>query len=332
MRRPALRPALASIALLLAVNCGGGSKSVTAPTPAAAPAPPPPWSLSGRVTATNTNTAVSRAHVDAFITAADTDASGAFTLTAPTGPPANQAFTATAAGYITRESVIRLPRTDSLTIDLISTAAPFDQTFYSQLARDAKDTPDADYPLYRWSTQLKFYLRTQDENGRPLTSQILETIRKGIREGVQYYTNNTYQAVIEEGPEQRPERTGYVNVEAKQVIPDGDYCGLSSSVGGNPMTIQLRIDVCGCGSIKVPVDVVEHEVGHAVGMFHVDGADNIMNATSTFNCRDVIPTARERYHAALMYARVRGNRSPDRDPGGTYLVWPMDGPAPGPRP
>ena len=325
------RRSVFAFALLIAASCGGGSKSATAPTPTPTPAPLP-WTLSGQVRATNTNTAVSRAHVDAFIAAADTDAGGAFTLTAPTGPSGNQAFTATAAGYITRESVIRLPRADSLTIDLISTAAPFDQTFYSQIARDAKDTPDADYPLYRWSSPLKFYLRTQDENGRPLTNEILDTIRKGIREGVQYYTNDTYQAVIEEGPEKRPERTGYVNVEAKQVIPEGDYCGLSSSVGGNPMTIQLRIDVCGCGRIKVPVDLVEHEVGHAVGMFHVDGADNIMNATSTFNCRDVIPTAKERYHAAIMYARVRGNRSPDRDPGGTYLARPVEGPAPGPRP
>jgi hypothetical protein len=314
-------------AVLLAASCGGGS------TPTAATPPPPPWTLSGRVVATNQGAPVAHAHVDPFFTqAVDSDAGGAFTLTAPNAPPSNQAFTATADGYMTRESVFAWPRSGSVDIDLISTAAPFDQTFYAQLARDAKDKPDADYPLFRWNTQMKFYLRTQDENGRPLTNEILDTIRKGIREGVQYYTNNTYQAIIEEGPEARSEQTGYVNVEAVQVIPEGDYCGLATDVGGNPSTIKLRIDVCGCGRIKVPVDVVEHEVGHAVGMFHVDGVDNIMHPTSDFNCRDVIPSAKEQYHAAIMYARPRGNRSPDRDPGGTYLARPIAEPRPGPRP
>ncbi len=319
-------------AALIVAGCGGGSKSAAAPTPVTPPAPPPPWTLNGRVVATNQGTPVAHAHVDAFIASADTDHGGAFTLTAPKGPAGNQAFTATADGFITRESVIALPRTAPLAIDLISKAPPFDQTFYNQLARDAKDKPDADYQLYRWSTQMKFYLRTTDENGRPLTTEILDTIRKGIHEGVQYYTNNTYQAIIEEGPDARPERTGYVNVEARQVIPEGDFCGYISDAGGNPSTIQLRIDVCGCGRIKVPINIVEHEVGHAVGMFNVDGNDNIMNNTAWFNCRDVIPTAREQYHAALIYARPRGNRSPDRDPGGIYLSQPMSQRGAGPTP
>ena len=69
-----------------------------------------------------------------------------------------------------------------------------------------------------------------------------------------------------------------------------EYCGLSSTVGGNPMTIQLRLDRCGCGSIKIPITLVMHEVGHAVGMFHVAGKGNIMNGDSWFYCREVVPT------------------------------------------
>ncbi len=58
-----------------------------------------------------------------------------------------------------------------------------------------------------------------------------------------------------------------------------------------------------------------HEVGHSVGMFHVSGKDNIMTPGSYFYCRDTLPTAMEQYHARLIYARPRGNHSPDRDPG-----------------
>lgn len=220
-----------------------------------------------------------------------------------------------AEGFRPRETVIRLPRASDVLVDVMSTARPFDEKFFNEIARDALDAPSEEYPLFRWSAPLKFYVTTKDEHGRPLSNEVLETIRRGIRQGVRYYTAGTYEAAIEEGPTTRPERTGWVNVVPRQVIPEGDYCGLASSVGGNPMTIQLRIDRCGCGSVKIPVDLVIHEVGHAVGMFHVSGREHIMNRESWFNCRDVIPTEIERYHAALIYARPRGNRSPDRDPG-----------------
>jgi hypothetical protein len=274
------------------------------------------------VTATVTGGAVARAHVDAFVASADTDGEGRFTLTAPTAPAGNQAITVSAEGYRPRETVIGLPRTTDLVVDITPTAPPFDETFYNELARDALDQPTIDYPLYRWSSALKFYLQTQDETGRPLSAEVLAVVRRGIRDGVRYYTGGTYQATLEEGTENRPERVGWINVLPRQVIPEGDYCGYASSVGANPMTIELRIDRCGCGSVKIPVDVVIHEVGHAVGMFHVSGESNIMHQQSSFRCRDVIPTVLERHHAALIYARPRMNRSPDRDPGGFVLARP----------
>ena len=271
---------------------------------------------------TRSGAPVPRAHLDAFITSADADSGGAFTLTAATGPAGSQAITVTADGYQPRETVIRLPRTNEVVVDLISKATPYDETFYNQLARDAYTTPDADYPLYRWSSQLRFYLKTRDEFGRPLSNNDLETVRRGIREGVQYYTAGTYQADIVEGTETRPEQVGWVNVVPLQVLPPGDFCSYSSTVGGDPMTMWLRIDGCGCGSIKIPIADVIHEVGHAVGMFDVAEPDQIMNRVLSQGCREVIPTAKEQYHAALIYSRPRGNRSPDRDPGTFSLARP----------
>jgi hypothetical protein len=195
-----LSPLMQILLLGPLVACGGSSPAPQSPTPIPTPTPPPPWTVSGRVVTTRSGGSVARAHVDAFIASADTDAGGAFTLTAPTGP----------AGR-------------------------------------------------------RFYLKTQDEFGRPLSNNDLETVRRGIREGVQYFTAGTYQADIVEGTETRPAQVGWVNVVPRQEIPEGDYCGLASSVGVNPMTVQLRIDRCGCGSIKIGVGTVIHEIGHARG-------------------------------------------------------------------
>jgi hypothetical protein len=324
---------LAAIGLLIPlIGCGGGSKSPQAPTRVQQPPPPPPWNLPGHVVATLSGRPVAHATVNAFIATAESGTDGSFTLNTTPAPTSSQAVTVTAEGYRPRETVIQWPRTGDLLIDLMSTAAPFDETFFNQLARDALENPSKNYQLYRWSSQMKFYLKTQDEFGRPLDSGELESIRRGIRLGVQYYTAGTYEAIIEEGTETRSERVGWVNVLPRQEIPDGDFCGESSSVGANPSTIQIRIDRCGCGSIKIPTYFVIHEVGHAVGMFHVGGKGQIMNPVLDFNCRDVLPTAKEQYHAALIYARPRGNRSPDRDPGDFTLGYEGDLERPPARP
>ncbi len=326
-------PGIPVLLFLLAFPaCGGDSpRPPAAPTPVfVAPAPPPPWTLSGRVVATLTSTPVAHAHVDAFIASADTDADGRFTLTAPTAPGHSQAITVTAAGYRPRETVIKLPRTTEPVVDLVSTSAPFDETFYNELARGALEYPGEDYQLFRWPAPLKFYFRTVDEFGRPLSPDVVQVVERGIRQGVQYYTGGAFSAEIEEGTATHQETVGWVNVVPEQDIPGGDYCGLASSVGGNPNTMHLRVDRCGCGSIKIPIAVVEHEVGHVVGMFHVNGHENLMSTPADYGCKDLVPTAKEQYHARLIYARPRGNRSPDRDPGDFLLARPGGGWAGGP--
>jgi hypothetical protein len=264
--------------------------------------------------------------VESFIANATADADGRFTLTAANAPAGNLGITVSADGHRPRETVIGFPRTGDAQIDLVSTGPPFDERFYNQLARDAWQRPEAVYPLFRWSTQMRFYLRTIDETLRPASPEVLATVRAAIAEAVRAFSGGQFEAIIEEGTEARPQRVGYINVELLQVMPEGDYCGYATSVGGNPSTIKLRVDRCGCGSIKIPADLVIHEVGHAMGLFHVEGDDDLMSTQFYSNCRATRPTARETYHAQLIYARPRGNRDPDRDPGGFTL---SAGPTPG---
>lgn len=327
-----LRWAVCVAVLVQLSACGGGGDGRSgSPTPPLAPTPPaPPWTVSGTVVATASQSPLGGVRVESFIATATTDGAGRFTLTAQTGPAANLGITVSTNGYRSRETVIGFPRTGEPFIDLVSTAPPFSETFYNQLARDALDEPDKMYQLYRWDRQLQFYLKTIDETLRPASPDVLAVVRQGIRDGVRYFSGGRYEAIIEEGTADRPERSGWINVVMLQEIPEGDYCGLATTVGGNPMTIKLRIDRCGCGSIKIPPDVVQHEVGHAMGLFHVSGKDHIMNRNVDFGCRPVLPSALEQYHAALMYARPRGNRDPDRDPAGFTLLRPDgDAGAPG---
>ena len=151
----ALRPVQAAAAslLLVLISCGGGSKSPQAPTPTPKPTPPPPWSLPGHVVATLSGAPVAHATVNAFIATAESGTDGSFTLNTTPAPAGSQAVTMSADGYRPRETVIKWPRTEDLVIDLMSTAKPFDETLYSQLAHGTLEYPGKDYGLFRWSSQ-----------------------------------------------------------------------------------------------------------------------------------------------------------------------------------
>ena len=61
-----------------------------------------------------------------------------------------------------------------------------------------------------------------------------------------------------------------------------------------------------------------HEVGHALGFFHVSDRSSVMFPTIPGNCPAGNLSPSERYHAAIAYARPRGNRDPDNDPSDAF--------------
>jgi Matrixin len=322
----ALRPAFVmAVACLALVACGGGASTPTSPQTPVTPVTPAPsttWSAAGRLTDTVTGQSIGGAQVAPTfeLAAVSTAGDGSFTLTGTATPPTNPYRVAFSAdGLVTHDVWLNWERAarTGITVDAIRNAAPFSLEFYRQFVRGTFDTPGAPYVILRWMDSPRFYVKTVDQNGRPIEPEVLTVVLDAIARAVPAFTGGRLSAAaIETGTVDRPDTSGWINVVMRRDPNEKETCGYAF-VGSNPGTITLNNDVCSCGSRKIPGAVVLHEVGHALGFFHVPDRSSIMFPFIAGDCPAGELSAAERYHSAIAYSRPRGNADPDIDPSGS---------------
>ena len=311
------------------VACGGSGSPVSTPTTPTAPATPAKpatpvtptttWSTSGQVVAAGTTQGIAGATLTPGwgLTAVTTDAQGNYQLGDIASPPSNPyPVTISAPGAITHDVWVNWAsgaRT-GVTLDLIRDAAPFNMDFYRKFVRGTYDQRGAPWPVMRWTTQPSFYVKTTDQNGRAIEPEVMVRVLDAIRQAVPAFTAGHFSAAtIETGTDSRPRVMGWINVNIRRDPNEHRTCG-QSLVGANPGEITLNDDVCSCGSNKIPGAVTMHEVGHAMGFFHVDDRRSLMYPFISGDCPAGALSPAESYHAAIAYSRPRGNTDPDHDP------------------
>lgn len=274
--------------------------------------------IAGRVTDILTGNGIGGATLSIpGVSPVTTAGDGAWQVELP--PPAGNRVQATVAmpGFLTRETYVAWSTTgrQDVAIDLLPERSPFSLDFYRQMARNALEG-DALEPLRRWTADPKFYINTHNpRTGFPLKPSEVEALVQNVRDAVSQVTGGVLNAAeIETGAFPRQPRFGYINIEIVYE-PEGEFCG-EAFVGANPGEITLNYERCAssCGGLALGPELVAHEVGHALGFWHV--GEGVMQAGEFMNCPTVNFTERERLHGNVAYRRPSGNLDVDKDPAG----------------
>lgn len=306
-------------ACLIATACGS-STSPAAPTPHVPREDVPTGvsTVSGRLTATNGGQALSAASVAVQGASATTDSAGAFSLTVPAAP--SLAVTISGADVLTRGLFVNTAAPRSVSLDAIRQDGAFDLAFYRQLVRNGFEAPSTLAPLRRWLEAPKIYLKTVNEAGAAISAVTLAITEDTITSSAALWTGGRFSvASFERGTDTRRGIPGWITV--RWPVSASSICG-QAGVGesGGAIDLWIRSD-CGCPTSEVRRTIVRHELGHAFGFWHTDNPADLMFANPS-TC-DALPSARERYHAAIAYARPIGNTDPDNDPAGTVNLRPL---------
>ena len=318
---PACLATLTGLGLFLA-GCGGGDS-----TPAAPPPPPPPqpltWNnvpegITVQVGETETFTATLSAAIDATYTiSADSEAvevsgeplrAGVFQgmVTGVEAGEVQISIQASQTGFVTATTsfdvVVEDPFDLSLWRELVFDAFDCPSGFMDERCqgiwgeRDVEDRITAILPF-----QPNFHLVTRFRDAR-FTASHRETMRKAIHDSVEQITGDIFTGEITSGNGFRDMNQWVDVVPVGRDFFDGrGVCGAAGVGQTNGIMIVNVDNLDNCDLFAVTM----HEVGHALGFFHVlDLGDYIMSPRLT----EIPPvfSETEQFHAQLGWELGRG--------------------------
>lgn len=202
----------------------------------------------------------------------------------------------------------------------------FDAVLWKSLGFDALECPGGGYcragkslvwPLqYRTlkvlrTTSPNFHIRTHGDDGlRRMSDSHVDSIRQALPDAVRSLTGKRYNGRITAGRSDVRQADWitiqFVSDQDDPGLWEPDDCGVAA-IGETRGWIKLRIWAAG-KPVCSPIPVLRHEVGHALGFYHVPGSTNLMNA-NIGNNTDF--TTQEMHHAQLAYRLGPGYRYGD---------------------
>jgi hypothetical protein len=183
----------------------------------------------------------------------------------------------------------------------------FEPAFYRAFLQNGYEVPDRLEPVRLLHGPLRVYLRTLDDDGRPVEAITLEHTERVLIDTASIWSGDAFGVVeVARGTESRERVPGWITVKWKSAA-DGERCG-RSTVGVDGGFIELNISgACSCGSVaRVYPRLIRHELGHAMGYYHTDSpADVMYGRTIAADACDAQPSARERRHARFAHNDLR---------------------------